>query len=116
VVEQLIYDAAVLVPGLTPTQAQVDAESALMQRDKEGHEVDQGIFVSRVLADARSERICATRCCCRGRSPRQLSEYERTGHLDLGAAEIIRRGKASHVNPEKSAPSECGRRHHDRCR
>src|SRR5882672_8671352 len=53
-VEQLIYDAAVLVPGLTPTQAQVDAELALMQRDKEGHEVDQGIFVSRVLADARS--------------------------------------------------------------
>ncbi|HEX9451394.1 MAG TPA: enoyl-CoA hydratase/isomerase family protein [Burkholderiales bacterium] len=97
-VEQLIYDAAVLVPGLTPTQPQVDAESALMQRDKEGHEVDQGIFVSRVLADARSgTHLCHAMLLPRPEALAQLSEYERTGHLDLGAAEIIRRGKASYV-------------------
>src|SRR6185503_9032500 len=43
-VEQLVYDAAALVPGLVPTREQVAAESALIQRDKEGLEIDQGIF------------------------------------------------------------------------
>ena len=50
-VEQLIYDAAALVPGLTPTRAQVAAESACLQRDKEGLEIDHGIFVSATLAN-----------------------------------------------------------------
>ena len=97
-VEQLIYDAAVLVPGLTPTQAQVDAESALMQRDKEGHEVDQGIFVSSVLADVRAgTHLCHAMLLPRPEALAQLAEYEKTGHLDLGAAEIFRRGHASYV-------------------
>jgi thioesterase DpgC len=97
-VEQLIYDAALLVPGLTPTQPQVDAEMALMQRDKEGHEVDQGIFVSRVLADARSgTHLCHAMLMPRPEAIAQLPEYERTGYLDLGAAEILRKGNASFV-------------------
>lgn len=97
-VEQLIYDAAVLVPGLTPTQAQVDAESALMQRDKEGHEVDQGIFVSRVLADVRSgTHLCHAMLLPRPEAVAQLPEYKKTGHLDLGAAEVVRKGRASYV-------------------
>ena len=97
-VEQLIYDAAVLVPGLTPTHAQVDAELALMQRDKEGYEVDQGIFVSKILADARAgTHLCHAMLLPRPESIAQLAEYERTGHLDLGAAEITRKGNASYV-------------------
>src|SRR5258706_10304472 len=96
-VEQLIYDAAVLVPGLTPTQAQVDAESALMQRDKEGYEVDQGIFVSRVLADARSgTHLCHAMLLPRTEAVERLSEFQKKGRLDLGAAEIFRKGRASH--------------------
>jgi thioesterase DpgC len=97
-VEQLIYDAAVLVPGLTPTLAQVDAESALMQRDKEGNEVDQGIFISSVLADVRAgTHLCHAMLLPRPEALAQLAEYEKTGHLDLGAAEIFRKGKASYV-------------------
>ena len=97
-VEQLIYDAAVLLPGLTPTQAQVDAESALMQRDKEGHEVDQGIFVSKVLADVRAgTHLCHTMLLPRPEAVARLPEYEKTGRLDLGAAEVFRKGKASFV-------------------
>ena len=48
--EELVYDAANLVPGLTPTRKQVAAESEMMQRDKDGVEVDQGIFFAHVLA------------------------------------------------------------------
>ena len=97
-VEQLIYDAAALVPGLTPTRAQGDAEMALMLRDKEGHEVDQGIFVSKVLADVRAgTHLCHAMLLPRPEAIAQLPEYEKTGRIDLGAAEIIRRGKASYV-------------------
>src|SRR5689334_16800825 len=42
-VDELAYDAAKLIPGLTPTRQQVDADSALMQSEKDGIEVDQGI-------------------------------------------------------------------------
>src|ERR1700740_3448455 len=46
-VEELAFDAAA-VPGLVPTRAQVALESGLPQKDKEGLEIDQGIFLSRV--------------------------------------------------------------------
>jgi (3,5-dihydroxyphenyl)acetyl-CoA 1,2-dioxygenase len=41
-VVDLPYDAAKLVPGLTPTRAQVAAESALLQSEKDGIEVIVG--------------------------------------------------------------------------
>ncbi|MEO8156389.1 MAG: enoyl-CoA hydratase-related protein [Betaproteobacteria bacterium] len=97
-IEQLVYDAAILLPGLTPAQAVVDAELALMQRDKEGHEIDQGIFISSVLADARAgTHLCHAMLLPRAEAVARLPEYEKTGHLDLGAAEITRRGKSSCV-------------------
>ena len=46
----LAYEAAALVPGLTPTRAQVYAQGEKMQRDKDGIEVDQGIFFAHILA------------------------------------------------------------------
>ncbi len=97
-VEQLVYDAATLIPGLTPTRAQVDAESALMQRDKEGHEVDQGILISSVLADARAGvHLCHAMLLPRPEAISRLAEYQSTGHIDLGAAELFRKGSASHL-------------------
>jgi len=72
-IEQMVYEAAELVPGLVPTRTEVTAESARLQRDKAGIEVDQGILVSAILADARA------------------------GRVDLGAAEVVREGKASIV-------------------
>ncbi|MGC2072740.1 MAG: hypothetical protein WA694_15770, partial [Pseudolabrys sp.] len=47
-IDDLAYDAGKLVPGLTPTRKQVDAECTLMQSDKDGVEVDQGIFLAQV--------------------------------------------------------------------
>ena len=48
--EPLAYEAAELVPGLTPTREQVAAQGEKMQRDKDGIEVDQGIFFAQILA------------------------------------------------------------------
>jgi len=97
-VEQLVYDAASLVPGLVPTRAQVAAESALLQRDKDGLEIDQGIFVSAVLASASAGRhLCHAMLLPRPEALARLPELERSGRIDLGAAEVFRKGRASYI-------------------
>ncbi len=97
-VEHLVYDAASLVPGLVPTRAQVAAESALLQRDKEGLEIDQGIFVSAALANPRAGRhLCHAMLLPRAEAIARLPELEKSAGVDLGAAEVFRSGKASHV-------------------
>lgn len=52
--EELSFGAAELVPGLVPTRGQLSRERQLNQRDKEGYEVDQGIFFSGILRSERS--------------------------------------------------------------
>jgi thioesterase DpgC len=97
-VEQIIYDTAQLIPGLVPTRAQVDAELAQMQRDKEGHEIDQGILLNAILADPTAgTHLCHAMLLPRADSLERLPEYLRTGRLDLGAAEVFRKGRAAHV-------------------
>ncbi len=97
-VEHLVYDAAALVPGLTPTRAQVAAESACLQRDKEGLEIDHGIFVSATLANPGTGRhLCHAMLLPHAGTAGRLAELERKGQVDLGAAEVFRKGRASHV-------------------
>jgi thioesterase DpgC len=97
-VEDLVYDAAEVVPGLTPTRDQVDAESANVQRDKDGIEIDQGIFVSAVLANGPCGRhLCHAMLLPRPGALARLAELEANGRVDLGAAEVFRKGKASYV-------------------
>jgi len=97
-VEKLVYEAASLVPGLAPTRAQVDAESAHAQRDKDGVEIDQGILVSAVLASASAGRhLCHAMLLPRAEALARLPELEKSGRVDLGAAEVTRKGKASWV-------------------
>jgi hypothetical protein len=45
-VDQLVAAAADAFPGLVPSEAQLAAESNLKQGDKDGLEIDQGIFLS----------------------------------------------------------------------
>ena len=97
-VEQLVYDAAALVPGLTPTHAQFAAEAACLQRDKEGLEIDHGIFVSATLANPGTGRhLCHAMLLPHTGTAERLAELERKGRVDLGAAEVFRKGRASHV-------------------
>lgn len=111
-VEQLVYDAAALVPGLTPTRAQVAAESERLQRDKEGLEIDQGIFVSAVLANPRAGcHLCHAMLLPRPEALARLPELERDGRLDLGAAEVFRKESASYVvqkNPRHLNAEDAG--------
>ena len=48
--EQLVYDAAAEVPGLTPSRTEMETERARMLADKEGLELAQGLLAAHVLA------------------------------------------------------------------
>jgi thioesterase DpgC len=97
-VQQLIYDAAALVPGLTPTKEEVAVEAALPQRDKDGHEIDQGILLWALLAQPETGRhLCHAMLLPRPEALERLPELQKTGRIDLGQAEVRREGKASIV-------------------
>ena len=97
-VEDLVYDAARLVPGLVPARDEVARESALPQRDKDGCEIDQGLFLAAILADPDSGRhLCHAMLLPRDQSAEHAAKFAADGRLDLGTALVERRGKAVHV-------------------
>jgi thioesterase DpgC len=96
--EPLVYDAARLVPGLTPTRKEVAAQSEKPQRDKDGIEIDQGIFFSRVLAHpAAGTHLCHAMLLPKPESVACLPELQAKGGLDFGTAAVQRHGKATIV-------------------
>ena len=97
-VEDLVYAAAELFPGLVPTRAQVQAERALLQKDKDGVEVDQGIFLSHVLARPRpGHHLVHAMLRPKPESLGRLEAFARTGQADLGSARVERRGACAQV-------------------
>ena len=96
--EPLVYDAASLVPGLTPTRKEVAAQSEKPQRDKDGIEIDQGIFFARVLAHPEAgAHLCHAMLLPKPESVARLPELQAKGALDLGTAAVQRHGKATIV-------------------
>ena len=94
--EDLVFAAAAAVPGLTPTSAQVAAEAELLQRDKDGLEIDQGIFLAHVLASETAGRhLCHAMLLPRAETAELLKKLETDGRIDLGPAQVERRGKAT---------------------
>jgi thioesterase DpgC len=97
-VDDLCYDATKLVPGLVPTRNQVDAESALLQSEKDGIEVDQGIFLSHALANAETGmHLCEAMLIPSMNSIERTYEFIKKGVIDFGPAKIERQGKAAVV-------------------
>jgi thioesterase DpgC len=97
--DDLAYDAAKLVPGLVPTRAEVDAEAAHRQGEKDGVEIDQGLFLAHVLARPRiGGHLCHAMLLPLPESAKRAAEFATRGALDLGAARLTRRGKAVHLD------------------
>ena len=96
--EDLVFAAADAVPGLAPTKAEVAAEAALDQRDKDGVEIDQGILLAHVLAGERSGlHLCHAMLLPRPESAALAARFAADGRLDLGPARLERRGRAVHL-------------------
>jgi thioesterase DpgC len=102
-IEDLVYLAAARVPGLVPTRAQIRAERGRLQKDKEGHEVDQGLFLSQVLSHpASGAHLVHAMLRPRRESLDHLEEFKRTGRLELGSTTVERVGRVGylyHGNP-----------------
>ncbi len=97
-VEDLVDDAAKLVPGLTPTLKQVDAENQFVQSEKDGVEVDQGIFLAQVLAvpDA-GMHLCHAMLRPKMEAVERSAAFIKRGVVDFGPARVERQGKAAVV-------------------
>jgi thioesterase DpgC len=96
--EDLVFAAAEAVPGLTPTAAQVAAEAELLQRDKDGVEIDQGILLAHVLASETSGRhLCHAMLLPRHETAEHLKKFDTDGRIDFDKVGVERRGKAAIV-------------------
>jgi thioesterase DpgC len=95
---RLVDTAATRFPGLAPTAEQVATERARPQADREGWEIDQGIFLGGVLRSplAGSHLLDAMRRPT-PRALRLLPEFSRTGLADLGSVRIERRAGAAYL-------------------
>ncbi len=96
--EDLALQAAGVVPGLVPGADDLAADAGRPLGEKEGWEIDQALFVSRVLAHPR----CGTHLCHAMLLPRPetadaLARFAADGVLDLGAARLERHGRAVHL-------------------
>lgn len=94
----LPYEAAKIVEGLTPTREQVADELELIQKEKEGIEIDQGLFFSYVLADEKAGRhLCHTMLLPSDEAKEKLSFLQEKGSIDLGMASIETKNSISWV-------------------
>jgi thioesterase DpgC len=98
-VEELVFAAAEAIPGLAPTRQQIAAEAGLMQRDKDGLEIDQGIFVSHILGHEPAGRhLCHAMLLPRPEADGLLVRLGAEGSVDLGGVRIERRSRAAHLS------------------
>ena len=97
---ELVYAAAERHPDLLPTRAAIDAERELLQKDKQGLEIDQGVFLAHVLAHPRLRP-----------APLHAMAQPKAEALDLARRAAAHRQR----RPRRRArrPRRRGRAHHD---
>jgi (3,5-dihydroxyphenyl)acetyl-CoA 1,2-dioxygenase len=97
-VEHLVREAAAVVPGLVPSDAQLAQEDKLQQQHKDGFEIDQGLFLSRVLSNvACGMHLCQAMLLPRPEAFEQARRFADRGKLEFEGATLERRGKAAFV-------------------
>src|SRR6516162_1441981 len=86
-IEELMPEAAKLVPGLTPSVEALSAERTLPLKEKEGLEIDHGILLSHILAHPGAGRhLCHAMLQPRTETLDLLPRLTTDGLIDLGTA------------------------------
>jgi thioesterase DpgC len=97
-VEDLVYRAANVVPGLVPSREQVMRDRQRLQKDKEGYEVDQGLFLSYVLSDPLGGRhLLHAMLRPLAESLAALPTFQSTGRFEIGNTTVERAGSVGYV-------------------
>jgi thioesterase DpgC len=97
-VDELCRRAAERFPALLPSEAELAAEAPLLQKDKRGVEIRQGLFLSAVLSHpVAGNHLCHAMLLPLAGSLARVEEFEEKGSIDLGGARVDREGKAAVV-------------------
>ena len=103
-VSDLVYAAAERFPEQLPSRAAIEAERELLQKDKQGLEISQGIFVAHVLAHPRAGfHLMHSMSQPTGEALARVDEFRRTGSVDLGPMRVDRDGDIGHVTVQNHA-------------
>jgi (3,5-dihydroxyphenyl)acetyl-CoA 1,2-dioxygenase len=101
---ELVYAAADRHPDLLPSRAAIDAERELLQKDKQGLEIDQGIFFSHVLAHPRcGPHLVHAMAQPKADALERIGELRDTGSVDLGVARVDRAGAVGVITTQNHA-------------
>lgn len=91
-VDELVAAAADAYPALVPDAGRLAQERSRAQADKEGHEIDQGIFLRAVLrSPTAGPHLLDAMLRPTARAERLLPEFLRTGVVELEAVRLERR-------------------------
>ena len=97
-VDELCRRAAEQFPGLLPGPVELSGEAPRLQKDKQGLEIDQGLFLSSVLADpVAGAHLCHAMLLPLPASYERVAEFQTREKIDLGGASVHREGKAAVV-------------------
>ncbi|MGO9499927.1 MAG: enoyl-CoA hydratase/isomerase family protein [Solirubrobacteraceae bacterium] len=93
--DELLYDAAELVPGLVPTRAEIEVERTRKLADKQRLELAQGLLLAEILAIPRTGlHLVESMLYPTELALERLDELRAHGTVDLGHARVTRRGRA----------------------
>ena len=97
-VDDLVSDAAGAVPGLVPDQKQLSRENALPQKDKDGVEIDHGVFLSRLLGHWQcGMHLCHAMLLPRVEAAEHSRRFRQSEKIEFAGATLERRGKVAQV-------------------
>jgi thioesterase DpgC len=95
---ELVFEAAEYCPGLVPTREQIAEERNRRQVDKEGVEIDQGLFFHALLRSPSVGAHLAESALRPTERALELSaQFRDAQQIDLGAVLMERRGYAAHL-------------------
>lgn len=93
--DDLLYEAAERVPGLVPTNEQMELERRRRLADKEGIELAQGLLTAEILADPQAGRhLVESMLAPTPQALERLDEFRSAGVVDFGSVLVTREGSA----------------------
>jgi len=97
-IDDLVWRAAELWPGLVPTRTQVAEESKRMQIDKDGREIAQGVLVSQLMNDRRiGTHILLGMLQPTAEALARLDEFVARGSIDFGPVRVEANGQCGYL-------------------
>ena len=101
---EVVYAAAERHPDLLPSRAAIDAERELPQKEKQGLEIDQGVFFAHVLADPRcGPHLLHAMAQPKAEALELIDGFRDSGAADLGVVRIDRDGEIGTITTQNDA-------------